>query len=196
MFAHWDVHSFKAISRVHKGQSHKEKTFTERQLGALLISRVRGQSRGKTTGTQVTSAEQPFETTPVLEHSHTQSTKWFINQSTTLHLVHCDSLVVVHPRVQLPSAELSPPSSRDGPTSDTTEWSACNAAPGVIFWDQNVKNSGAQFNQLSTTGILGRHKAKKQNIAELAINLTQGLCSEPVNKWSFILHLGLFVPPF
>lgn len=94
---------------------------------------------------------------------------------------------MVHPRVELPSTELPPPSSRDGPSSDTTEWSPCNATPGVIF---QVKISG-------TCRFINFAKAENraQNTAGLAIYLTQGLRSEHVNKWSFFLHLGFLVPP-
>lgn len=52
------------------------------------------------------------------------------------------------------------------------------------------------FNQLGTAVILMKAGGQEQSTTELAINLTQGLRSEPVNKWSFILYLGLFVPPF
>lgn len=61
-----------------------------------------------------------------------------------IYLVCCNSFVVVHPRVKLPSAEFPPPTSRDGTSSNAAEWSTCNLVYGVSegqrLTDNNIKN--------------------------------------------------------
>lgn len=43
------------------------------------------------------------------------------------HLIGHDCFVVVHPRIKLPSAELPPPTSCDGTSSNAAKWSTCES---------------------------------------------------------------------
>lgn len=78
-----------------------------------------------------------------------------------IYLVCCDSFVVVHPRVKLPSAEFPPPTSRDGTSSNAAEWSTCNLVYGVsegqrLMDNYHIKNGVLYSNNVRPLSTLLR----------------------------------------